>query len=119
MNGKMKWKPSKAKARQFAETMNEIRQFCLDNNIEHSNTMDSYYFTLNGKAYRISNHSVEASNARAYDDLTGEQIREEYHKGGRDKDTVYIHASKTRIMEIYSDLKSGYELDGNGNRKDG
>lgn len=31
--------------------------------------------------------------------------------------TVYIHAGKTRIIEIYNDLKAGYQLDGRGNRK--
>lgn len=25
--------------------------------------------------------------------------------------------SKTRIIEIYNDLKAGYDLDGHGNRK--
>lgn len=34
-----------------------------------------------------------------------------------EEDTVYIHASKTRIIQIYNDLKDGYELDGRGNRK--
>lgn len=112
-----KFKPSKSAAREFANKMTEIEEFCRENNIKQSRNGDSYYFTLNGINYRVSNHSVEASNAAAYDNLTGEQRREVYHEGGRESGTVYIHASKTRIIEIYTDLKAGYELDGRGYRK--
>ena len=63
----------------------------------------------------MSNHSVEASNAHAYDSF-GEQVRDVYHEVGREEDVKYIHASKTRIIEIYNDLLDGYELDGRGNR---
>ena len=114
---KGRWKPSKTAAREFAEKMREIEAFCSEHGIHSSLSNDSYYFTLNGVNYRVSNHSVEASNAKAYDSVTGEKRRELYHEGGREADTVYIHASKTRIMEIYNDLAAGYELDGRGNRK--
>lgn len=112
-----KWQPSKARAREFAEKMQDVERFCAENCISQSRNGDSYYFVLNGKNYRVSNHSVEASNASAYDDLTGEKKRNLYHEGGRQENTVYIHASKTRIIEIYNDLKSGFELDGRGYRK--
>lgn len=111
-----KWKPSKTAAREFAKTMDEISEFCAANGIQQSRNGDSYYFYLNGKNYRVSNHSVERSNAKAYDQL-GQQIRDEYHPGGRHDDVIYIHASKTRIREIYNDLKAGYLLDGRGYRK--
>lgn len=113
-----RWKPSKAAAREYAQTMDEIEEFCRENGIDYSNSLDSYYFTINGQAYRVSNHTVEASNARAYTEL-GEQIRPEYHTGGRKADTIYIHAGKTRIREIFADLKAGIELDGRGNRRSG
>lgn len=112
-----KWKPSKTKAREFAQTMDEINDFCVQNGISQSAKGDSYYFRLNEKNYRVSNHSVEASNSHTYSDLG--QIRELYHPNGREADTIYIHASKTRIIEIYNDLKAGYELDGRGMRKKG
>ena len=111
-----RWKPSKTAAREYAQKMAEISSFCLENGIYQSSNQDSYYFTLNGKKYRVSNHSVEASNSGAFDDIKG-QTRELYHSNGREEDTIYIHASKTRIIEIYNDLKNGYELDGKGNRK--
>ena len=102
--------------KEFANKMNNIELFCRENNISRSLNNDSYYFTLNGNNYRISNHSIEASNKGAFDEIYG-QKRKLYHYEGRRKDTVYIHASKTRIIEIYNDLKNGYKLDGRGNRK--
>lgn len=111
-----KYKPSRAKAKEFHNTMLEIENFCRENGISASRTNDSYYFTINGIDYRVSNHSVESSNAHAYSDY-GVQLREVYHPNGRENDVIYIHASKTRIREIYNDLKAGYILDGHGNRK--
>ena len=110
-----KWKPSKSAKAKFAAQMREIDAFCEENGITASASSDSYYFTINDKQYRVSNHSIEASNRGAYDEL-GQQRRELYHEGGRDADVIYIHASKTRIIEIYNDLAAGYELDGRGNR---
>lgn len=112
---KYKWKPSKSAAREFAAKMEDIREFCRARGISQSLSGDSYYFSLNGKYYRVSNHTVEASNRRAYNEF-GEKIREKYHDDERDPDTIYIHASKTRIIEIYNDLEAGYKLDGKGNR---
>ncbi len=109
------WKSSKSAKRAFAEKMNEIEAFCSENGIHASALNDSYYFTLNGINYRVSNHSIETSNRRAYD-WTGTQVRDKYHADERDPNTVYIHAGKTRIIEIYNDLAAGYTLDGRGNR---
>ena len=116
MSYRRSWKPSKAAAREFAQTMDEIRDFCIDNSINFSASMDSYYFCINGQCYRVSNHSVEASNRCAFD-VWGNQKREVYHPEGRESEVIYIHAGKTRIREIYNDLKNGYTLDGKGNRK--
>lgn len=102
----MKWKPSKAAAKAFAQQMQEIERFCFENGIARSSTSDSYYFALNGQKYRVSNHSIEASNRKAFD-WQGEQIREKYHDDKRASDVIYIHASKTRIIDIYNALKNG------------
>lgn len=112
-----KWTPSKTARREYAQKMNEIDEFCQENGIEQSRTSDSYYFILNGQKYRVSNHTVEASNRAAFDEFH-EQKRELYHPDGRDDDTIYITAGKTRIVEIYNDLKNGFALDGRGYRKD-
>lgn len=110
-----KWKPSRTAAKEYAQTMNELQAFCDGHAIQYSSSMDSYYFNLDGQKYRVSNHSVEASNAGAYDWM-GNQVREKYHANGREDDVVYIHAGKTRIRDIYSDLAAGHKLDGRGNR---
>lgn len=57
---------SKNKKREYARTMNEIDDFCADNGITASVGNDSFYFALNGIHYRVSNHTVEASNRGAY-----------------------------------------------------
>lgn len=114
---KRKWKPSKAAAAAFRDQMNEIDSFCESHGIHASASRDSYYFTVRGQFYRVSNHSIEASNAHAFDAL-GNQIRDKYHDDSRDADTIYIHASKARIIQIYNDLVAGYQLDGRGNRKE-
>lgn len=111
-----KWKPSKSAIREFANKMSEIDDFCKENGISQSRTSDSYYFSIDGQKYRVSNHSIEASNARCYNDL-GEKLRDAYHDSERKEDVIYIHASKTRIVEIYNDLKAGWILDGRGCRK--
>ena len=105
-----------AQAREFAAKMQEIEAFCAEHGIQQSRRGDSYYFAINGQAYRVSNHSIEASNAAAFDDLTGEQLRDVYHPAGREQDTVYIHAGKTRIIDIYNDIRAGRQLDRRGNR---
>ena len=101
-----KWKPSKQARREFAKKMQEIDDFCAKNNITQSRTSDSYYFDIDGQNYRVSNHSVEASNLHSGG---------KYHSQGREDDTIYIHASKTRLIDIYNDLKAGKKLDGRGN----
>lgn len=111
-NMRSKYKPSKAEAKAFAQKMEEIRDFCVLHNIDYSISMDSFYFCLRGTAYRVSNHTVEASNRGAFSELG--QTRELYHDG-RNADTIYIHASKTRIIEIYTSLLTGNQLDGRGN----
>lgn len=111
-----KWRPSKAARAEFSGKMREVEAFCAEHGISASASNDSYYFTLNGKKYRVSNHTVEASNRGAYDGTTGEQRRELYHAKGREADTVYIHAGKTRLIQIYNDLTAGCALDGKGNR---
>ena len=112
-----KWTPSKKSKKKFAEKMKEIDDFCAEHGIHASCTNDSYYFIINGVDYRISNHSIEASNKAAFNEASGAKRRPLYHNEERNDDTVYIHAGKSRIIEIYNDLIAGFELDGRGNRK--
>ena len=106
------WKPSRTKAREFAKTMDEIQEYCDKNHINYSSSMSSYYFEINKQKYRISNHSIETSNRGAYKD--GLKVRNIYHDAEREPDVIYIHASKTRLIEIHEKLLKGHRLDGNG-----
>ena len=108
-----KWKPSKTAKREFAKKMSEIDEFCKREGISQSRSSDSYYFTINDQEYRISNHAVEKSVGH---DIFGNEFM--YHGDSAEyrKDVICIHASKTRIIEIYEDLKDGWILDGHGNR---
>ena len=108
----MKWHPSKSAKKEFMDQMNEIDEFVATHNINSSRTNDSYYFRVNGKEYRVSNHSIKQSNAKAYDDL-GNQIREKYH--AENEEVTEILASKKRIIEIYTALINGKKLDKRGN----
>lgn len=106
-----KWKPSKTQVKKFVEKMDEITQFCEAHNI--TQCRDSYYFELNGKNYRVSNHTIEASNSRAYNSM-GEQVRPKYHPFGEKPYDQCITASKTRLIEIYAALEQGHKLSRRG-----
>ncbi len=108
-----RWKPNKEQKREFAQKMSEINTFCSERGISYSRNSDSYYFTLNGVDYRVSNHTIAASNKGAYNE-DGEQIRRKYHPDKELEDVVYITASKTRLIEIYTNLEKGLELDRRG-----
>ncbi len=108
-----KYRPSKKAIQEYSNQMKRIEAFCVENGIQSSASKDSYYFSINGQSYRVSNHTIEASNARAYN-FEGERVRELYHSEGRNSNVIYIHAGKTRIIEIYNNLKAGYVLDGKG-----
>lgn len=107
-----RWKPSRSAAREFAQKMDEVAEYCSENKIDMSSNNDSYYFYIDSQHYRISNHTVEQSDRKAYDEF-GRQVRRKYHDG-RDDDTIYITAGKTRIIEIHKALLAGKELDGRG-----
>lgn len=107
------WKLSRAKKQEFAQKMDEIWDYCCENGISSSRNQDSYYFSVNGQAYRVSNHTIERSNRKAYDEY-GQQVRSKYHDDKRANDVIYIHASKTRLIEIHKKLLKGKKLDGRG-----
>lgn len=106
-----KWKPSKKAVAEFVKQMDIIDAFCEENGISSSRTNDSYYFTLGGQRYRVSNHTIAQSNRKAYDFL-GNQVRDEYHT--EDEGLICITAGKTRIVEVYNSLKEGKKLDKRG-----
>jgi hypothetical protein len=111
-----KYKPSKKDREEYKNTMILIDKFLINHpDISSSRSGDSFYFSApDGKKVRVSNHTIEASNGRAVND-SGEQLRDKYHEDGRDNDTIYIHAGKTRIIEIYTAIMAGKKINGKGN----
>lgn len=95
-----KWKPSKSAKREFAQKMDEVADFCKKNNITQSKAGDSYYFEIKGQQYRVSNHSI---NNSVYCDMAGN--RHNYHSLEEIEKTIFIRASKTKIIEIYNQIK--------------
>lgn len=92
------------KRTEFRRKISEIKNFCKENNITYSgfNYPNIYHFTLNGIEYCVSNSDF---THRSCDD-----------KHDSDK-TVLISAGRTRIIDIYKDLKAGYKLDKRGFRQ--
>ena len=106
-----RFKPSKSAIIEFAKKMDEIDDFCKENNIIQSSTSDSYYFSINSIKFRISNHSIQQSNLKAFNDL-GQRIRNDYHNS--DDFYVEILASKTRLIDIYTSLINNVLIDYRG-----
>lgn len=114
----MRFNFSKSSKKEFVEKMQKIKEFCDHNEIQYSKDMCSFYFEINAKQVRVSNHTIKASDKGCfYEDIySGEniKIRDSYHKDK--KYDIEITASKTRIIEIYNDLKAGHKLDKRGKR---
>lgn len=100
---------SKSAKRDFAIKMEEIQDFCLKNKIQTTRSNDSYYFTIDNINYRVSNHAVESRNKGNSAIYRGYNLDDK-----RDDNIIYIHASKTRIIEIYNNLKNGKKLNARG-----
>ena len=109
----MRYKPSRARAREFARQMDEIRDYCDSHGIDYSRSMDSYYFTIRGERYRVSNHTQAASDRGMYS-WDGTKLRDSYHTTRFDREHE-ITAGKTRIISIHQALLAGKKLDKRGN----
>jgi len=112
---KKRYTPNKAQKERFIEEIKRVEQF-LDEHPEigHSILLDSYYFNINGKNVRVSNHTIDASDRGMYD-RNGDKVRDSYHSNCNYD--ICITASKLRLPEIYNDLMNGYELTKRGVRK--
>lgn len=93
--------------------MGDVRSFCKANGIRMSGS-GSYYFELYGQKYRVSDHTVEASNKAAYN-KKGYQRRRLYHPNGREDDTIYILSND--IESVYLNLRNGNKVSSNGRIK--
>ena len=81
----------------------QLRAFCQEHGIAHSQSFQSFYFTLGGQKFRLSNHSVELANL-------GRTLMQLplVHPEGREADVIYIHAPKEQLIPIYTQLAREY-----------
>lgn len=106
---------SNTKKRELAIQYDDLNEFLARNKeIQASSSLDSFYFEIDSKKIRVSNHTVSASNRGAYDEFYN-QKREEYHS--TNQYDIQITASKFKLPEIYKNLKAGKTLDRRGNLK--
>ena len=111
------YRPSAAQKKEFHEKMLEIEAFCKKHGYFRKVTITiAIISALKVSDIEWSNHSIEASNRAAFDEYTGEQLRELYHDPELEEDVIDILAGKTRIIDIYNDLVAGYDLDYRGRR---
>ena len=85
---------SLSQKKDYARLMKRIDIFCKERRILQGKGSDSYYFSINGTAYVVSNRRREVAEG-----------------------TVFILASKTRIMRICEDLDQGLQLNYRGYRE--
>ena len=81
----------------------QLQAFCMEHDIAHSHCYQSFYFTLGGQKFRLSNHSVELANY-------GCSLMQlpPAHPEGREADVIYIHAPKEQLIPIYTQLAREY-----------
>ena len=102
---------------EFMPKIDEIDEFCSKNGILHYPWDDSYFFTVNGKKCRVRDYTKFFPIHNNYD-FDGEKLPpDRLFYGKRGEYDVDIIAGRTRLIQIYNDLKAGYDLDRRGFRK--
>lgn len=96
-------------------TDKEIIKFCLENNVEYSTPLFSFYFEIDGKKYLVSEKRVSTNLTQQFDER-GNPTVAFWHSLSNILNSTKIIARKGRLIDIYQDLKNGYELDMNGER---
>ena len=108
-----KWKPSKSAINEYKEKKDKLDSFLKQHeNIISSASKESFYFMLEDKYIRVSNHTIFKSDSGMYDEF-GNIVRDTYHTQKYD---TCITASPIRLPEIYADLAAGIKLNKRGYR---
>lgn len=90
-------KSPRTQIKSFLDTIDEIDNFCVENSIKTNKSRDNYFFNIGEQKYHISDRPVEIN------DIDGIQ-----------ESTIHIIAGKTRLINIYNNLKDGILLDSRG-----
>lgn len=88
----------------------ELKKFCAENNI--TRIQNEFYFDLFNVHFMVSRNSVKVSNAKS----VKEKLLQSSDPDVDRSEIIHIKGNKQTIMQIYTDLKNGVELDFNGNR---
>lgn len=103
------------KGREVRYTDKEIKKFCIENNIEYSTPLFSFYFEMGGENYMVSEQRINTNIKKQFDE-NGKPTVMFWHSLSHILNSTKIIARKGRLIDIYQDLKNGYELDMNGER---
>ena len=88
----------------------ELKKFCSENNI--TRVKNEFYFDLFNVHFMVSRNTIKVSNAKSVKEKLVQLSDPDVDRS----EIIHIKGNKQTIMQIYTDLKNGIELDFNGNR---
>lgn len=88
----------------------ELKKFCSENNI--TRVQNEFYFDLFNVHFMVSRNTIKVSNAKSVKERLVQLSDPDVDRS----EIIHIKGNKQTIMQIYTDLKNGVELDFNGNR---
>lgn len=100
---------SEGKAK-LKERNEKLKKFCAENNI--TRVQNEFYFDLFNVHFMVSLNTIKVSNAKSLKEKMVLLSDPEVDR----TEIIHIRGNKDTIMQIYTDLKNGIELDYNGNR---
>lgn len=77
----------------------KLTAFCKENGIKRSKRGNSFYFTIEGKNYRVSDHSADFSN-RCRFASNGKKIRGKYHSDFSNE--IWVFGTPKDLERIYT-----------------
>ena len=88
----------------------ELKKFCAENNI--TRVRNEFYFDLFNAHFMVSRNTIKVSNAKSVKEKLVQTSDPDVDR----TEIIHIKGNKDTIIQIYTDLKNGIELDFNGNR---
>ena len=95
---------------ELKERNEKLKKFCAENNI--TRVQNEFYFDLFNVHFMVSRNTIKVSNAKSLKEKMVLLSDPEVDR----TEIIHIKGNKDTIMQIYTDLKNGIELDYNGNR---
>ena len=95
---------------ELKERNEKLKKFCAENNI--TRVQNEFYFDLFNVHFMVSRNTIKVSNAKSLKEKMVLLSDPEVDR----TEIIHIKGNKDTIIQIYTDLKNGIELDYNGNR---